>query len=188
VAERDGDDRGRRVRRGEGVGRERDERRGPALLVLEARELVAGDEGQRRQLGGGLVQLGQALAHVRAGVVGVLVAVPAAVPELAVVDAREDLPREQHLDRVEDDDDLGPVAVALQRLEQALGHPARQRVAQPVRQAGQRAVGDPRWVDGHDAVGAQQVLGLLAQDEGVQLAREQQQAERSKVIGHGGAA
>ncbi len=54
-------------------------------------------------------------------------------------------------------------------------------------QARQRAVGHARRVDRDDAVGAQEILGLVAQDEAVQRAREQQQAEGAQV-GHGGAA
>ena len=38
-------------------------------------------------------------------------------------------------------------------------------------------------LDGHDALGAQQVLGLVAEDEPLQRPREQQEAERAAAVG-----
>ena len=44
------------------------------------------------------------------------------------------------------------------------------------------AVGDARRLDRDDARGAQQVLGLVAQDELLELAREQQDADRRRLV------
>jgi hypothetical protein len=54
-----------------------------------------------------------------------------------------------------------------------------QRLGQALREAPERAVRDACRLDRDDAVGAQQVLGLLAQDELLQRARQEQDGDRA---------
>ena len=51
-------------------------------------------------------------------------------------------------------------------------------IAQRAGQPRDRAVGDARRIGGHDAVGAQQVAGLVGEDEPLQRARQQQEGTR----------
>ena len=82
------------------------------------------------------------------------------------------------LQRVEDDDDARLAGPAAQRAHQAPGLAGGDRVADAERHPREGAVGHPRRVDGDHAVGAQQVLGLVAQDEALQRRGEQQDADR----------
>jgi hypothetical protein len=176
VAERDGDDAAPRIVRREAVGRERDELRLPAGLALQPGELVAGDEGQRRAGRRLLVQLGEPRAEPRPGVVRHLVPVPAPVPELGLRPRGDDRARERPLHRVEDDDGA---QVPVEPPQQALRGRTRQPRGDGRGHPGERPVAHGRRVGGDDALGAQEVLCLVAQDERLERAGEQQQADRS---------
>ena len=127
--------------------------------------------------GRGQVQLLQPRALARRGVVGDLVAVPAPVPELGVRVLGDQPARERVLQRVEDHDrarDAGQPQPPRLGGGEAVGDRRRQPQV--------RAVGHARRLDGDDARGGQQILGLVAQDEGLELAREQQDADRRRLV------
>ena len=101
-----------------------------------------------------------------------LVTVPAPVPELGLRIAPEERAGQRPLQRVEHDDR----ARATGQLEPArLG--GGERVGEAHGQPAERAVGHARGLEGDDAVGAQEVLGLLAQDEALQRAGQQQHGD-----------
>jgi hypothetical protein len=126
VAERHGDDGAAGVGRREAVGGERDEDRLAPGLGLEPGELVRGDERQRRRRRGLGVEALEPLALRGRGVVRVLVAVPAPVPQLAPRLVGEQRPGERPLERVEHDDRGGP---AREPAEQASRLPGGQECA-----------------------------------------------------------
>ena len=173
---------GRRVGRREAVGRQRNQRRVPPALALERGQGVRGDEGERRARGRLLVQLGQPRAHARARVARLLVAVPAPVPQLAALAGlRDGGAGDEVLQRVEDHDGAGGAAAAQGAHEPPPGRGA-QRRRQRLGHAAVDPIGQARRIDRDDANGAQQVDGLVTQDEALQRAGEQQHAKR---LGHG---
>ena len=129
------------------------------------------------------MQLGEALAPLRRRVVGQLVAIPARIPDLTARAVGLDRLRQWQLKRVEDDDDARLTAVAAQRLDEPLRLLRRQRCADGARQPRDRAVTDARRINRNYGRRAQQVFGLLAQDELLQLAGQQQHADRLPFIG-----
>jgi hypothetical protein len=177
VADRDRDDVAA-VRRGERVGGERHGDRAPAGEALDPRELVGHGDDRRRALGRPLVQDVQPLALGLAGVVGALEAIPAPVPQLAAGRQGDDRARQLVLQRVEDHDHARLAQAAAQRAHEAPSLARRDGVADPERHPRERAIGHPRGIHGDHAVGAQQVLGLVAQDEALQWRGEQQDADR----------
>ena len=138
---------------------------------------VGDDDRHRRAQARGQVQLLQPLALARRGVVGDLVAVPAPVPELGVRVLGDQAARERVLQRVEDHD---RARHAGQPQPPRLG--GGEAVADRRGQPQVRAVGHPRGLDGDDARARQQVLGLVAQDERLELAREQQDRDRRRLV------
>ena len=183
VPERDGDDRGARVGRGEAVGGERHQRGLAARRALEVGERLGGHEDEVGALAGERVQREQPLAHPLRRVVGLLVAVPAAVPELGV--------------RVAGRAPRGPAGTGSGwKIATAAGVPGRRSrrpcaAARPSAIASgsraERAIGQPRGIDRDDARRLQQVLGLVAEDEGLERPGEQQdqQPARGRVVGGG---
>jgi hypothetical protein len=83
---------------------------------------------------------------------------------------------------VKDDDDARLAAVAAQPFHQSFRLPRRQRSGGGARKPRHCAVANPRWVNGNDGRGAQEVLGLLSQDELLQLACQQQHADRLPLV------
>ena len=178
VPERDGDD-AAALRCRERVRRHRDERRVAAGGVLEADELVGHGRDERGVSGRRLVHLREPRAHARRGVVGHLVAVPAPVPELAAGHRVDHRAGHGLLERVEDDDDAR--GAAAERAQEATrlqrGEPGRRARRQArvgaVRHAARAERDHPRR--------AQQVLGLVAQDEALERRGQEQHAERRRA-------
>jgi hypothetical protein len=126
------------------------------------------------------MQLVEATAQLRRGVVGALVAVPAPVPQLAVVAGGGDhRSSELVLQRVEDDDDPRRAHALPERSNDPAPLAGGEAVADRRRQPPERSVGQARGVDGDDAARGEQVLGLVAQDEALERRGQQQHADRA---------
>ena len=185
--ERDGDDRPARLRvrigRREGIGGRRHQERPVPGQPLLADELGRGREGQRRALGGPLVQaLGPRAQSGADGGVG-LRPLAAAVPQLArLARGGQDRPRQRVLQRVEQDHHARPPAPAEQRAHEPAGLACRQRVAQQVGQPPRPAVGEPGRVDRDDALGPAQVGDDVVSLELLQDAGQQEDGERRLVL------
>jgi hypothetical protein len=159
---------------GNGVGGQGDQRGLASRLVLELAERLGGHEGQGGALRGQLVQPAQAAPEPLVGVIRHLVAIPAPVPELRGRGQVEQPEGERHLEGMEDDDRCG---LAGKRPEQAAGLTAPEAEPERGGEAADRAVGHTRRLDGEGARRLEQVFGLVAQDEGLQRARQQEDGE-----------
>ena len=181
MAERDGDDLAARRRRRERVRGER--RRASASRPcgpLEARELVGDDERQRRALrpparaGAPAARAARARRRRRARS-GPSASTRARSRRRSATSARGE--RVLHGWKIT----TTRGSPAAQRAQQAAGLAGGEPVGDRAGQAHRRAVAHARRVDGDDAVGAQQVLGLVAQDEALERRGQEQHADRRRV-------